>query len=75
MDVSANTMRRLLAEHWGKVLGGLIGFTIGILIITVGFWRSMLLFVCIALGVFLGKLYDRHDGLQAVLQRIWPDSD
>ncbi|MBS3887153.1 MAG: DUF2273 domain-containing protein [Dethiobacter sp.] len=73
--MSAKTMRQLLAEHWGKVLGGLTGLAVGLSIITFGLWRSLLLFMCIALGVFLGKLYDRHDGLQKILQRIWPDSD
>jgi len=68
-------MRRLLAEHWGKVLGGLFGLAVGLSIITYGLWRSLLLFLCIALGVSLGKLYDSHDGLQKILQRIWPDGD
>ncbi|GFP40750.1 hypothetical protein HKBW3S47_02447, partial [Candidatus Hakubella thermalkaliphila] len=36
---------------------------------------SLLLILFIALGVFLGKRYDRHEGLQKVRQRIWPDSD
>ncbi|GFP31354.1 hypothetical protein HKBW3S42_00729 [Candidatus Hakubella thermalkaliphila] len=73
--MSAKIMRQLLAEHWGKVLGGLTGLFIGLSIITFGLWRSLLLFLFIALGVFLGKRYDRHEGLQKVRQRIWPDSD
>jgi len=73
--VSTKTMRQLLAEHWGKVLGGLFGLAVGLSIITFGLWRSLLLFICIALGVYLGKLYDSHDGLQKILQRIWPESD
>ncbi len=73
--MSAKIMRQLLAEHWGKVLGGLAGLFVGLSIINFGLWRSLLLFLCIALGVFLGKLYDRHEGLQKIRQHIWPDSD
>ncbi|MBS4007827.1 MAG: DUF2273 domain-containing protein [Clostridium sp.] len=73
--MSVKIMRQLLAEHWGKLLGGLLGLAVGLSIITFGFWRSLLLFLCIALGISLGKLYDRHDGLQKLLQRVWPDSD
>lgn len=73
--MNAKALRQLLAEHWGKALGGLIGLLIGLTIIIFGFWRSLLLFVCIALGIYLGKMFDRHEGLQNVLQRFWPDRD
>jgi uncharacterized membrane protein len=73
--VSAKAFRQFLSEHWGKVLGGVIGLLIGLTIIIFGFWRSMLLFGCVALGIYLGRMFDRHDGLQNLLHRFWPDSD
>lgn len=73
--MTGKVMRQFLAEHWGKVLGGLLGLIIGLSIILFGFWQSVLLFLCIILGVYLGKTFDRHEGLQKFLQRVWPDSD
>lgn len=73
--MSRNTFRQFLSEHWGKVLGGLLGCLIGLIIIVFGFWRSLLLFFCIFAGIYLGRLFDRHEGLQNLLQRFWPDSD
>ena len=73
--MTAKVLRQFLADHWGKVLGGLIGLIIGLSIILFGFWQSVLLFICIVLGVYLGKMFDRHEGLQKFLQRVWPDSD
>ena len=73
--MTAKAIRQFLTEHWGKVLGGSIGLLIGLTMIIFGFWRSMLLFVCVALGIYLGKMFDRHEGLQNLLQRFWPDSD
>ncbi|MCR3922081.1 MAG: DUF2273 domain-containing protein [Firmicutes bacterium] len=73
--MSAKIFRQFLSEHWGKILGGLVGLLIGLSILIFGFWRSLLLFSCIAVGVYLGRLFDRHEGLQGLLQRIWPDSD
>jgi uncharacterized membrane protein len=75
VDVSTKELRQFLVAHWGKVVGGLTGLLIGLTIIIFGFWRSLLLFTCIILGIYLGRLFDRHEGLQNVLQRFWPDSD
>ncbi|MCW3490271.1 DUF2273 domain-containing protein [Dethiobacter alkaliphilus] len=73
--MSSKVLRQFLSDHWGKVVGGLIGLIIGLSIILFGFWRSVLLFTCIALGIYLGRMFDRHEGLQNFLQRVWPDSD
>jgi uncharacterized membrane protein len=75
VDVSAKLLRQYIADHWGKVFGGGIGLLIGLTIIIFGFWRSLLLFACVALGIYLGRMYDHHEGLQKLLHRIWPDSD
>jgi uncharacterized membrane protein len=73
--VSGKTLRQFFVEHWGKILGGALGLIVGLCILLFGFWRSLLLFFCIAVGVYLGRLFDRHEGLQGILQRIWPDND
>ncbi|EEG78327.1 DUF2273 domain-containing protein [Dethiobacter alkaliphilus] len=73
--MNSKVLRQFLSDHWGKVVGGLIGLIIGLSIILFGFWRSVLLFTCIALGIYLGRMFDRHEGLQNFLQRVWPDSD
>ena len=73
--MNARVLRQFLNDHWGKVVGGLIGLTVGLTVIVFGFWRSLLLFACIGIGIYLGKMFDRHEGLQNVLQRFWPDSD
>ncbi|NLZ93140.1 MAG: DUF2273 domain-containing protein, partial [Firmicutes bacterium] len=67
--------RKLLGAHWGKVLGGFLGLLIGLTILLFGFWRSLLLFFCIAAGIYLGRFFDRHEVLQSLLQRFWPDRD
>ncbi|HZK25858.1 MAG TPA: DUF2273 domain-containing protein [Oscillospiraceae bacterium] len=71
----AKTLRQFIVEHWGKILGGALGLIVGLCILLLGFWRSVLLFLCIAVGVYLGRLFDRHEGIQGILQRIWPDND
>lgn len=73
--MSTKSFRQFVADHWGKILGGALGLVVGLCILIFGFWRSVLLFLCIAVGVYLGRLLDRHEGLQGILQRIWPDNE
>ena len=74
-DVSINLFRQFLSENLGKVIGGLIALIIGLCILLIGFWESLMLFACVALGIYLGRMFDRHEGLQGVLQRFWPKGD
>jgi len=73
--VSKQLMRKFLGAHWGKVLGGFFGLLVGLTILLFGFWRSLLLFLCIAAGIYLGRFFDRNEVLQSLLQRLWPDQD
>jgi uncharacterized membrane protein len=73
--MTRQAMRQFVAEHWGKITGGLIGLTIGLCIIVFGFWRSVFIFFCVALGVFVGRLFDRNERLRGILNRFWPEGD
>lgn len=73
--MTKQVLRQFLAEHWGKVIGGLLGLVVGLAIILFGFWRTLFIFFCIALGTYAGKLFDRNERLQGLLNRFWPDSD
>lgn len=44
---------------WGMV----IGFAIAILFLTIGFWRTLLIGICVSVGAFLGA---RPDVRQAI---------
>ena len=73
--MTRQAMRQFVAEHWGKITGGLIGLTVGLCIIVFGFWQSFFIFLCVGLGVFIGRLFDRSEGLRSILNRFWPDRD
>ncbi len=66
---------QFLAEHWGKIICGLAGLIIGLTLVVFGFWKSLLIFFFVALGVFVGRMLERNENLRGVLQRFWPDSD
>lgn len=57
-----NKIIEYIKTNGDKVVGGFIGFLISILILTIGFIKSLFIILCICLGCFLGKKnYSRED--------------
>ncbi|MBJ8349845.1 DUF2273 domain-containing protein [Streptococcus zalophi] len=44
----------LFEKYKYPILGGIIGLLIAIFIISVGFFKTLLLLICIGVGVFVG---------------------
>ena len=57
-------------NHPGKLIGTSVGFFLGLLIVTLGFWRTLVLTMFAVLGYYLGKSEDDHKSLTAWLERI-----
>lgn len=52
-------LKKFYEEHkWLTILAAAALF-IGILFLTIGFWRTLLLAVLVAVGVFIGTLVDK----------------
>ena len=65
-----NNFIYFIQENRGKVLGGLSGLIIAVLFAIFGFWKGILIILCILIGVFAGALVERNDNLQAFLYRF-----
>ncbi|EGW36680.1 hypothetical protein DOT_5445 [Desulfosporosinus sp. OT] len=59
-----------IGNHPGKLIGTSVGFLLGILIVTLGFWRTLVLTMVTVLGFVLGKSQDDHNIITAWLERI-----
>ncbi len=57
-------------NHPGKFIGTSVGFLLGLLMVTLGFWRTLVLSLLAVLGFFLGKRQDDHQDISAWLERI-----
>jgi len=58
-----------LDNHPGKLIGTLIGFLLGLLMVTLGFWRTLVLALFAILGFVLGKRQDDHKDILTWLER------
>lgn len=64
-------MLRLLDEHPGKLIGTILGFVLGLFVVLLGFWKTLVVFAFVALGFILGKRQDDHKKLFDWLNRFF----
>jgi uncharacterized membrane protein len=68
-----NLFRIIFEEHRGKAIGIVLGLVASILFISYGFWRTIFIIVCIALGFFIGKEVDEKKNFDQWLKNIFKD--
>jgi uncharacterized membrane protein len=59
-----------IGNHPGKLIGTSVGFFLGLLMVTLGFWRTLIISLFAVLGFILGKSQDDHQYITAWLERI-----
>lgn len=52
-------------NHPGKLIGTTVGFFTGLLMVTLGFWRTLVLLLFVLVGFILGKRQDEHKDVSA----------
>jgi uncharacterized membrane protein len=55
----------------GKVIGLLLALVAALLIIFLGFWKTIFLAILILIGYFIGKLFDDKVGLGELWTRMF----
>lgn len=63
----------LLVEHRGKTIGVLLGLLAAIMFVTWGFWRTIFIIICIAVGYFIGKQLDEKKNLDSWMKQMFKD--
>ena len=63
---------RLIRAHLYALVGGALGLIVAVLFLALGFWRTVLIVVLVALGAGIGALADRGRRLWDVVARFFP---
>jgi len=58
--------------HKGKIIGILLGLVFGILVLSIGFWQTIFLSICIYIGYAIGGMTDKKEKFMAFLDKILP---
>ncbi|MFW6021917.1 MAG: DUF2273 domain-containing protein [Halanaerobiaceae bacterium] len=65
-------LKEFFIYNRGKVIGSLIGFIFGFLILIIGFWKTLLVFLCTIIGYYLGSRFDMEGDFRKILDKILP---
>lgn len=61
-----------LKTHKGKMIGIGIGFIFGVMVLLLGFFRTLFLFICILIGYYIGSKVDKRENFLEFLDKILP---
>jgi uncharacterized membrane protein len=59
----------------GKVTGVILGLLFGILVISVGFFKTLFLSICVSIGYFIGKKIDNNEDLVYLIEKLLNTQD
>ncbi|MFA5675194.1 MAG: DUF2273 domain-containing protein [Christensenellales bacterium] len=62
-----------IKQKRGLLIGAGTGFIVGVLILTIGFFSTLFLAICIAIGAFFGTRNRFRKKLFEILDKILPD--
>ncbi len=65
----------IISRHWGKILGGLLGLIFALLVVNYGFWISLFIFLCIAIGLLVGWRLDAGASVGRFFERFFSRND
>ncbi|HHW74770.1 MAG TPA: DUF2273 domain-containing protein [Firmicutes bacterium] len=64
-----------LSRHWGKIIGGLAGLIIALMMIHYGVLKSLIIFAFIALGIVIGWRLDLDENIRRYFERLFSSRD
>lgn len=56
----------------GKFFGALLGFIVGVLILIIGFFKALFIFICTYIGYILGSKSYKDINFRKLLEKILP---
>lgn len=71
----ATRLMELFYRHRGKIVGLLGGFLISVLLLSLGFWRTIFIVGCSTVGYLIGKKVDNREDFREIIDRILPPHD
>ncbi|MGI5849718.1 MAG: DUF2273 domain-containing protein [Christensenellales bacterium] len=73
MSENKNDMINFIKTHKGVIRGMTIGLIVGVLILCIGFFRTLFLAICVGIGAFFGSDNKFKKKLYQILDKILPN--
>lgn len=69
------TIESFVRRNLGRVIGSALGLVVAVLFLTLGFWRTILLALCIGAGYGLGMYRDSREEFLEFVEKILPKTN
>ncbi len=69
----SNVFFEFIKAHRGLIIGIGMGLLVGVLMLTIGFFRTLFLAICVGIGAFFGTRNKFRSKLFEILDKILPD--
>ena len=67
----------LWMEIWhnnkGKIIGIIAALLFALFVISVGFWKTIFIFICILIGFYIGKKIDDKINIKESIEKLFKD--
>jgi uncharacterized membrane protein len=61
-----------LRKYWGRLAGSAAGLVVAILFLSLGFFRTLLIVICVSIGFAIGMFRDSREEFLEFVERILP---
>ncbi len=66
------TVETFMRKNFGRVIGSAAGLVVALLFLTLGFWRTLLIALCVGAGYAWGVYRDSREEFLEFVERILP---
>ncbi|NMA86332.1 MAG: DUF2273 domain-containing protein [Tissierellia bacterium] len=70
-----NELINWIGNNIGRTLGGITGFIIAILVLTIGFFKTLFMVICIGLGIYIGGINNKREKFKALIEKLFSSSN
>ncbi len=70
-----DAVKDVLRRFGGRIGGSAAGLTVAILFLTLGFFRTLLILVCVGVGFAVGMLVDDREAFLDMMGKLMPKSE
>ena len=67
-------LKATMRGHENAWIGGVCGFIIALLFLGIGFWPTLLILICVLIGVLVGQALDGNPKILKILRQMFSDN-
>jgi uncharacterized membrane protein len=72
MKDTVTHVKEYISRNKGKIIGIILGLVFSILVLTIGFFKSLFIALCVLIGYYIGNKYDKKENFLDFLDKILP---